>query len=267
MHTILHKKRHLLYGFVIWVGLFILDSLHKSFEPSLYLLGCMIMYVVILVELILTSDRYHKYTDVDDSIAHQKTVLIAHHVLLPTILYFSAVAYLFFNTSTIIDFTVITVVSILFAIFYDNVYSFYHGNKTEFHHTHYIYDILSIITLYISTVSLLQSVNLIGNVLLVLLLSLSFIFHGYLLLRRYAAHADKIFMLAISIVILICTTILFSAMDSVSAIAVGFFVSIVYTALTLYISHPDKRKLTFDVVLEFILITFICFAIIRLYGV
>lgn len=267
MHAILHKKRHIFYGLVIWVGLFILNSLHKSFEPSFYLLGSMIMYLVVLVELILTSDRYHKYKDVEDSISHQKTILIAHHVLLPTILYFSVVAYLFFNTSIIINYAVITVVAVLFAIFYDNIYSFYHGEKKEFHHTHYIYDIISIITLYLSTVSLLQSVHLVANVLLILLICVNFIFHGYLLLKRYTAHADKIFMLAISIVILISVTILFSAMNAVSAIAVGFFVSIVYSALTLYISHPDKRKITFDLILEFILITFICFAIIRLYGV
>src|SRR3989344_1294626 len=99
--SLTNKKRPLIYAIIMTIGFIFLQNLLQTLPEQYFLTGILLLYPLLIFELLIT--RYSAklllkqyslppVSENKESLSH-----LVHHVVLPSLIYFSSVSFLFFH--------------------------------------------------------------------------------------------------------------------------------------------------------------------------
>jgi hypothetical protein len=264
------KTRPLIYSFLISCGLTILIFFLESISETWFILGSLIVYLLILVELYSTANHYHvKHRKNSKSVYEfesHKTVQFTHHLFMPTLLYLAIIGFLFFNRFAGIYFLSVIGGFALFGVLLENIHSFYKHEFSLNKSTNYVYDLLSVVLSFLFTNVLIHFVefNELPESVLILSFAVFMFLQSILLVLRHTIDVPSIF---INMVVNIGLLILFYflTINYESANLIAFIISLVFQTYTLFVNQYTDGKITRENILEYAISMMLIFSILNFY--
>ncbi len=267
------KFRPFLYSLIATIGYFLcIIVLSISKNLNLYFLMSLVLYVLILLELVITSNYYNvihkKHLKTKYEFENFKIAQYAHHIFLPSITFLGFVLFGFINNQISLLIIVALLYFGIFIVLFQNIHSYYKHEFTLNKATGYIYDFISIVTLflYIDVIlNLKQSLTLNWQISLFIF---SFIISVLIILMNLRHKMSKKLTL-ISFATIILFTILFGLFlhSAMNINLIALITVIFYHSFDLFVDDYSVGKVNKDTLMEFLIVLMLIFALINLSGI
>jgi len=259
------KYRPLFYSFVLFMGLILFTLAIQSEQPQFYPYIIVVLSFVFILEIFSTiyfGNKILQQYSIPAIEIRDKFSNTIQHFVLPFSLFISIVMFIYFHNYVVIKWIILLCAFFLFWILFTNLRAFYEDKFKIEIKTHYIYDIISIISFFGLYDSVLNICNYWGQNLIITLLLLVFlilIYLGIILIRLYNY---KLFKLILPyIVVNIGLFLLFNSLG-VSSIKIAFISTLMYSFYIAYAHSHNENLKTYRIFEEYFVI--LCISIILL---
>ena len=154
------KIQPMFFSFTITVGIFILILFLENNLNELFFYGSLLLYLIIAFEQYVTANHYEvehkKNTKKVYDLEEHKYAQYLHHLTIPTILYFFLILFIYLNQQHSVYFLILILSFVIFSILFENIYSFYKHKFILHKSTRYIYDLISIVIVFLSSATISQ---------------------------------------------------------------------------------------------------------------
>ncbi|MFQ5492804.1 MAG: hypothetical protein ACE5DX_01440 [Candidatus Dojkabacteria bacterium] len=270
MKNIFHwKKRPFVYAIIITVGFAFLISILENLSDGFFFMGAIALYFVLLFELFITISYAKRLLDqfeLPQVNSKHVQVQLVHHLVLPSLAYYSLIAYLFFNHQLSLKLLTLALVFVIFAILFTNIRALYEDKYKLEQSTHSIYDAIMILTAFLGTDALLNSLSFIGSPTILILLSVTALLAllGVLVIVRYQL-LKPIFVLELVITIILFNIVLYILLSIGLAVFITSFLSTLFFYYILaFLSHLHEGTASKKILIEYVIVFAIM--IVVLYG-
>lgn len=254
------KLRPFIYAAIISVGFFSLALILEYTNGDSFFLISFILYIIILFELYTTANHYHVFHKENTNAIYEfedhRIVQYAHHLLLPTLLYIFQVLFLFYHQEESLYFLLIFVTFGLFFILFQNIQSFYKHKFSLNKATNYIYDILSVVLVFLSSSALLEidkNTEVKSENLFIIYVSLMMILNLLTISRHLITKLT--ILLAILFAISLGVIFYINTFGFVSPLLLAFISSVVaYGFIALIVNLLDGKKINKEMFLEYLIL-------------
>ncbi|KXK26234.1 MAG: hypothetical protein TR69_WS6001001229 [candidate division WS6 bacterium OLB20] len=260
----------MIYAAVITNGFWFLISLLENLPDHFYVGASVILYAVFLFELY--STKYYAQRLLDQFALPQvdekdRTVHLIHHVILPSVTYWSFIVFTFFNHQRSLQLPLLAIIFVTFAVLFTNIRAYYEDKFKLEQYTHSIYDMLMLIVLFIATDA---NINLFGFLGSRVWISSFFIIAAFLvmaaltLVRYHVLLRDAVAMLVTWGALAISTLLILQAFYF-QPFAVSFLFTLLLYYFIALLHHRLDMSLSWKVISEYVVV-FLIF-IVLLFGV
>lgn len=241
------------------IGLALLFNLNENLNQPVFFSSVLVLYLILIFEL--TSTFYHgksilKQLSLSNIDAKHKDVQLIHHLVLPSMLYFGLVFFIFSNNLIYAEIPTLTVSFILFTILFTNIRAYYENDFKLALKTTNIYDFISIICsffLTFSTFKLASVLDITGYELLIPL-NLINVTLGLLTLIRYHILSNKRLLLMFGLLAIFNTLLVLIIFFSASTIIATALVSLLFYYFTAIANHLGDDTFEPKILIEYMVI-------------
>lgn len=271
MHLSHWKKRPIYYSFILSIG-FILILLSQYITKPLFFIGALVLYSLIIVELYFNSNHFHEHIKTKTAkvyeFSHHRSIQISHHLLLPSLLYFSIIGFCYFNAYPGVYLILIAVFFSLFSILFENIYTYYHHNFSIHKSTSYVYDLISIFIIYFTVDSFLNFYNNenFDHNIIWFLFSLILLLLSLLLVIRHSITTETIISVFI-FVGLVSGLFREVTLSNLSTMQSSILITSIYAIYNLVISNYSEKKFELEDIFEFGVILLLAVSILNIFGI
>lgn len=263
------KRRPLIYATILSFGYLINFGFLQNAESTFFFLASIVLYILLLVELFVTSDFYHVHHKKNSKtlyeFEHHKTVQYIHHLLLPSLTFWSFVLFAYFNDTKAVLGLLFILFFICTAVLFENIHSFYRHQFSLNKHTNYIYDFISIILMFlIADISIDLTVYYGWNNFVIPVIVGFFLFLlGFISLLRQAFSREFLG-------ILICLVTLFIPIayllleTNIPIFTFAALSAMVFYIFDSFLDHYVERSLKKEVIVEYFLVLLLILALLNL---
>lgn len=254
------KKRPFIYAFSLSIGFALLRDILRTAPTNYFFYTAAILYLILIFELFIT--RYYAKYLLDQymlppvSDTSHKVIQFIHHLSLPTLLYFSLVAFTYFNSATYLDPLIWLTVFIVYSVLFTNIRAFYEDKFKLEEHTHVIYDILNILLVYFLFEVILQGVNYF-NLNLIYETPLSFIVImsvGLLTVIRYKLVNRLMLLFLILIAIFCALLVLIGNLLNLATVTIALIGTLIFYYFTAFINHYREQTFSYEILFEYVVV-------------
>jgi hypothetical protein len=147
--------RPVIYASLITLGFGFLINFLEAFDSHYYFYGAIVLYLIVILEISITANFYHIYHRKNAKVVYDfethKLIQFSHHLLLPTIIYWGFIAFIYYNSQPAFYLMQIILAFFTFVILFENLNSFYKHSFSLNKSTNYIYDFITILAVYLWT--------------------------------------------------------------------------------------------------------------------
>ncbi len=266
------KQRPLIYSsllFLLFAGL--INLLERTSEKYFFI-GVLVVYMVLLGELFFSSNYYHiqhrRNSKKRYEFESHKIVQYLHHIIFPTITYYGIVLFTYFNEQFSVYFINLILVFALFSLIFENIFSFYNHNYSLNKSTNYVYDLVSVILVFmwVDVVLNFSRLVVIPEILTITLLLIIFFVFGYLAILRHAFISYYLKVLLIILILKLCYYLLIDVVSS-SVLNIALLNALSFQALNFIVLNKIERTINKESLLDYILILMLLFSLMYVYGI
>lgn len=263
--------RPIIYAGFITIGVTILIYLKSNALNSLFWISSSILYIIVLSELYFTSNHFHiihkKNTKAVYDLESHRSIQFAHHLLMPSLYYFSIVYFTFSNNQPSLYLLIVLICFLSFIVLFENIHSFYHHKLSLNKSTGYIYDILGVLLVFLmiyDSIILIRN-NFAENTLAqILILALVLTVNMTLLTLRNSITPKEILIALISLILLVGISIILLT-NSVQAISIAFIIAILYRFYNLFVNFSIEHVIETDQLIEDLILLVLVATLLNLY--
>ncbi len=262
--------RQLFYAFVMALGLVFLQQLAVVSSLKIFVLGAALLALVLLLELYTNyffAERLLKQLDLPGPESYSKSVQAVYHLLLPLLLYFSLVGFVYTNNRLDLGWLYFCWGFALFALLFINIRAYYEDKFKLEESTHLIYDLIKIFVYFSFTNAILNLAQAFGFSFFVIV---GVIFAGASLLtllvlirRRHYSEQNLALIILAGLVLGYLTAVLLGSFAG-KTLLLAFYSTIVFYLFNAVLHHEIERTLNLSLVFEYLLVAAICLSVILL---
>lgn len=254
--------RSLFFSGVLTVGFYILIYIH-TFDPiKFFWVAAAILYMVLVLEV--TSVKFwakKKLMQYSIPMVNRYTYIAQQilHIVLPSLTYWSIISFIYFEPNPGMWIPFLFMIFLLFWGLFTNVRAYYEDKFKLESKTHYIYDLLKLLVYWLLSFGIFN-VHYAYNVPILIISFFIFLFSAILLMLSYVRTSlheykpeDVIYVFINASVIAIISGLLLMS-SSVNSIKSTFFSFILYYLAVGIMHHKQRRDLTKEILMEYILI-------------
>lgn len=263
------EKRPLIFACIFSTIFLLLAASLELSNDSYFVAITLVGFIVLIGELYITSNyyyynKYKKYLT-DTTFGDHSVVQMLHHVLLPSLLYLSAVMFLFFNKQPSQYVLVILISLLLFYFLFENIYSFYKYRFTLRKSNNYIYDIITGVFIFFASNSLAQATirySFSDRTIIIVFLAISGI-SIFMLTLRNSITKKEIFIASIFTAILTTIFTILLSFTTLPIFLITFITSILYFTYNIFINFYIEKLISKDDFIDFTLIIVLAFTLLQ----
>lgn len=263
-------NRPLLYGLLIFMGLFALNQILFDYGVNSFVKISIFFTAICLLLLFLDHQSHLKKYNQRELFLFEKEYYFKHlinHYLIPITLFVLTILFMFFNTNAVIKLLVISISSIAIVICLINLRSYFLNKLLIEAKTHTIYDGMKILIFYLFANVLLHiQIVLRINTFIILLLFFILTILGIVLMfiRREIFH-KQVFLISIAgSSIISLTYILTHRVLNFNLLQTNVILLCFFYFLTALIHHRLERTLNKEIVFNYIL--FMSMTVLIIFG-
>ena len=256
--AVTNKRRPLIYAIVMTIGFIFLQNLLQTLPEQYFLTGVLFLYPMLIFELLTT--RYNAQlllkqyslppiSENKESVSH-----LVHHVILPSLIYFSSVSFLFFHRQPSLQPFLTIGVFFIYWILFTNIRAFYEDKFKLELYTHNIYDIITTLSAFFSFVSIINifKSNQFNLLFIFIPLTAIFLLLYHLIVVRYQVHLSLAVKFLIGILFAAGTLIVsYSGLNELDA---GFILTEVFYFTFAITLHYHDGSANLKIISEYIII-------------
>jgi|GEM_PF-3087622 len=268
-HISLHKFE-LLYGAFCACSILLIQDINKNLLPFYSIITIAIGILLLLLELLSAymtgKTRLHQFGLPLLEKYSQRTQLI-HHIVIPVATYLAILGFVLGNNRTSLNLIYFVMNFILFSALFINIQAYYLNKYRTQLATEAVYDISKIIIYFcaVNTVVNLKSLYSLNYFVVVAIVALlAGVLTYMLLLRKKHLPSLLVLILMTGALGIGYITATLSVTLQVSNLVVSFFSALIYYTFNAIIHHELNKTLNKQVLLEYILVAAICFAVVIL---
>ena len=269
-HIIKLTLRPFLYAAFIAVGFLglILNLEYTAGEGFISL--SLLIYILVVFELYTTANHYHVFhkenTDAIYEFEDHRIIQYAHHLLLPTLLYVFLVLFLYFHQEPSLYVLILVTTFFLFFILFENIHSFYKHKFSLNRATHYIYDLITIVLVFLGVAGMLElemNTDIRISKLFIIFISLLTILNLLSISRHIISRLT--ILLAIGFAIFLSIVFYLNTFGFVSPLLLAFIASVIeYGFISTLNQMLDGIKITKEEILEYLILLMLLVSLVLL---
>lgn len=266
-HIIHLKKRPFIYAFIVSVGFAFLIDIVRNTPALNFITATFILYIVLLFELFSTyfyaSELLTQYK-LPPVESNQHQIQFIHHILLPSIIFFSMAGFIFFNSHQSLDFILLIINFALFSVLFTNIRAFYEDKFKLEALTHTIYDIFNIIGVFLFTSVTLNTLIYFGFSLyftpFILILFITLL--AFIVLIRYRS-TTLYFKRVLAVLILFSVIIVsISIALKLSLFIISFSATLLFYYFLAFLNHKLEDSFSKEILFEYVIVFCMMFVLI-----
>lgn len=254
-----YKLRPYIYAAIVTIGFGLLFNLNKTLEQKYFFTSVLVVYTILVFEIISTS--YHgknilKQLKLKNLDAKHKDVQLIHHLIIPSMLYFSMVFFIFSNNLIYSEIPTLTIAFIFFSMLFANIRAYYSDDFTVALKTTNIYDFISIICVFFFSFSIfkLGRVLDINNYLVLVPLNLINGTLGLLVMIRYHILSTKRIIVMLGLLLVFNILLVLLVYFSVSIVLASGLTTMLFYYFTAVANHLEDNTFEPKILLEYLVI-------------
>lgn len=251
------KKRPLIYSLLLSIGFGIIIYVFENDQPEIYPYLVIILSLIFILELFTTiyfGRRALKQFNLPEIIEKDKSANFIQHIVLPISLFISLTLFMFFHKYLIFKGIFIFLSLFLFWVLFSNIRAYYEDKFKIELGTHYIYDVISILSFF-GLIDSLLNISIYWNInsflTIIIICALLLIFTFIIIVRLY--HYDLL-KFTIPLLILNVGIYIFSSNLGLEVIRIAFLSTITYYFFVAFANHHKDRTNTYKVFEEYLIV-------------
>jgi len=264
-------KRSLIYSIILAFGFLISFTILESSPRNFYFLSGIILYVIVLFELYTTAEHYHDFhknkSHAKYDFESHKSIQLAHHLFLPSALFFGLLFFTYFNNQPSIYFVIILLAFFMFLVLFENIHSYYKNLFSINKATNFVYDLITIILtfLWVNIIANLKASEIIDFKTSLILFGVAIGVLSILVIFRHA-HSPKAFINCVVFIAIVVLSLFLFNNTELSVMAVSFIVTLMMQTYIIFVNQYLEHKLKAEDFLEYFIIGMLIIAILNIYN-
>src|SRR3990167_2219230 len=256
--SLTNKKRPLIYAIIMTIGFIFLQNLLQTLPEQYFLTGILLLYPLLIFELLIT--RYSAklllkqyslppVSENKESLSH-----LVHHVVLPSLIYFSSVSFLFFHRQPSLQPFLTIGLFFTYWILFTNIRAFYEDKFKLEIYTHNIYDIITTFSAFFTFVSIFNLFKTYQFTLLIIFIPLTAVFFLLYLLILVRYQIQIVIPVKLLIVILFAAVSLIVSYLGLNELEAGFILTETFYFIYAITIHYHEGSANLKIISEYIII-------------
>jgi hypothetical protein len=265
IHLLHWKNRSLIYSLILAIGFGIYTFSLSYNNPQYSMIIAGVTALIFLLELITTIwlgksllEQY-KLPPIDN---HDKFANLIQHFVLPISLFVSLISFLFFHQYLVVKYVFVAISFFAFWILFANIRAYYEDKFKIEIRTHYIYDLVSILTFFGLIDSFSNFVNYTSTNLILYYLGLSLIivvFYALVIIRLRIFDIRNILLAAL--ISNLGFVMVFNALNLIT-LKLSFISTLMYYFFIAYANHHRENTKSMKVFEEYIVLLLIAIVLL-----
>lgn len=259
-----NNSSELFYSFAITVGMYIsFSELVLQNNSYRFVVFAIISFFIYFSEIIF--DYFNKSRRVEFNLnpndgINEVSELI-NKIMLPVILYFSLLGFSYFNIESRTFLLILIIVFFIYFILIKNIRFFFRNKRKAEEHTHYVYDLIKLLVVFLISnfLSHLYQLGTESLVLLSLIFGVVIFLMGVLIRFNIEGkhYKERIVFASIYLPIFTVTFFALNYINTFNALKISLVVSIIFYVVTAFMYHVSNKNLTKTLIAEYFLVLII----------
>lgn len=269
-NTIKHNTRALLHSFLLALTVIFIQQLGHNVSGNVLsisiFIGCLFLWVEIVIN-ILVAKRHLNQLGMPLVKLTSRIEEVIYHFLIPTILYLCFSGFVLSNNRPSLSLLYFGLIWILYFLIFVNIKAYYEDKYKLEESTHYVFDLCKIVIFFTAVNTLLnwtQTYDLNYFIVVGIVFCLASILTVIILIRKKVITILNISLMLLASLGLGYVTASLTSVLNIPTILIAFYSTLIFYIFNAIFHHALERTLKLNILMEYFLVTVICFLVIFL---